>query len=222
MPKGNNTSSTDKPVENQNSINRRRFVKALGVVGGTVSFGSISGARVSGESTSDKTDHEVQKLSVNNKLVQNKRGEIPDQLLTIFVSEGYISESSVDVFPTHSLSDETQPGGVERLQVNGSMKQLLFNKHVDGGRLEVNIAEYDSLPIASFYSIDSSEVIKYAPENDYQGEVSTQACNTDYCWCRTNCVGCCSYPWSEFVCYKDCPNCWVGNCKTVRVNCGCE
>lgn len=197
----------------ENAVNRRCFLKSVSVAAGAVSFGSISSTSVEGKETS-KANREVQELPVEAEQTQKKLREFTGPLLKALVSEGYVSQRPVQEFPTHPLSDETQPGGVERLQVDGEYEQFLFHKHVEGGRLEVNIAE-NSEPMATFYAKDSSKTITYDLENNYDGDVSTEGCNTYACDCLLD-FTCYS---EKFACWEDCPNCVIGDCHRVKKGC---
>ena len=201
-------------AETEDNVNRRRFLKSVGIATGAVSFGSVNSTSVAAKGSINKANRDVEQLPVKPEQARNKLKGFTGPLLKALISERYVSQQPVQDFPTHPLSDETQSGGVERLQVDGAHEQFLFHKHVEGGRLEVNIAE-DSEPMATFYAKDESKTITYDLENNYEGDVSTEGCNTYACDCLLD-FTCYS---EKYACYEDCPNCVIGDCHRVKKGC---
>ena len=208
------------------SLPKRRNVLRSVATGLTaaVGFGGVASAE---QVPQDSTEVETVNVDIDAAL-QKLESVINSPLFEALVSEGHLSEQSIDELPTHRLEDDTQLGGITRLRINGELEQLNFHKEVDGERLEINLPLSDYEPKAVLHKEDGSSIV-YQSENRFQGELLTEIITDDsvgtmdhcsgYRYCTT-CVACCGYDnWSRIEEQIECPNCWSGHCQWVKIGC---
>lgn len=209
----------------QTSPKRRNILRgvAAGLAATVGLAGTASAENVSQSSTS------VETVDVNvSSALQKLDGVINSPLFETLVAEGHLSRRSIEDFPAHRLEDDSKPGGITRLRVNGEIEQLNFHKVFDGQRLEINLLLSDYEPRAVLHREDGSSIV-YEYENQFQGQplneivaddsVGTMDHCSGYRYCTT-CVACCGYDnWSRIEEQIECPNCWVGHCQWVKIGC---
>lgn len=226
-------SSTAMTDENTNHIGttesapkRRSILRSIGAgLTVAVGFGGVATA----EPTNRQASTEVERVDVDvDAALQKLDDVINSPLFEALVSEGHISEQSINSFPSHQLDDDSRPGGITRLRVNDELEQLNFHKVMGDEKLEVNLPLSDNEPKAVLHRREDSEIVYHAG-NQFQGEdVSEISANSSvgptedcsgfrYC---TTCVACCGYDnWSRNEEKVDCPNCVVTDCQWVKIGC---
>ncbi|WP_276299050.1 hypothetical protein [Halorussus lipolyticus] len=175
---------------------------------------SLLGVSDTGSATGQK-DFDTQPLEVNPRRAQEAIKGVNQQLLDALVADGHISEPSANIFPAHKMSNKEYAGGVERL-LAGEIDQRIFHKQTNqGGRLSLNVPTGEHSPFAVFHPKDGSNRVFYDAKGNKEEISTSDHCNG--CWCTWDaaCVG------DAWVCDEHCPNCWVGDCQTVKYGCGC-
>lgn len=203
---------------------RRSILRGVGAgLTTAVGFGGVATA----ERTTDREPATVETMDVDiDSALQKLDDVIGSPLFKVLASEELISDQSIESFPSHRLDDNSQPGGITRLKINGELEQLNFHKVMDDEKLEINLPLSDNEPKAVLHRKDSSEVV-YHFGNDFQGEdlnetsasgsVSPTADCSGFRWCTT-CVACCDN-WARDEKKVDCPNCVVTDCQWVKIGC---
>lgn len=220
---------SDKNLERQEKVvnsspKRRSVLQSVGVgLTTAMGLGSVGSVNASEEEASSTTVETVD-VDVDSAL-QKLDSVIGSPLFEGLISEGHLAEQSIEEFPAHRLADDSAPGGVTRLRINGELEQLNFHKVVDGEQLEVNLPLSDNEPRAVLHRKDANSIV-YHYGNGFQGEeiddrssVGTSADCSGFKYCES-CVACCGYDnWSRDLEKVDCPNCWATDCQWVKINC---
>ncbi|QLG50129.1 hypothetical protein [Natrinema halophilum] len=213
----------------RNSGRRRDILR--GIATGAISSIGLSGSVSATESRNPKhSDTTVESVDFSIASAKDTLEEITSsKLFESLVTDGYFTESSIEAIPFEELIDESLPGGIERLRVNGDIEQYNYHIPLDGNRLEIMLPLSDFIPNAYLHKKDGAEIV-YAPDNSYQGEelrastASTEAssneCGPPYMRFCTSCIACCGLRgWSRNEKKVECSNCVIGNCKWVKTGC---
>lgn len=212
----------------QSSPKRRGILRGLAAgVASVVGFGGITSAKQTDERK--RTPAEVESVNFEMDSAFGKLQDvIGSPLFRELVSEGYLSEQSVEEFPSYRLANDSQLGGVEWLRINGELEQVNFHKPVDGKQLEINLPLSDMEPNAIIHDKDGESKI-YNFDNNFKGQninetntnssVGTYAQCDGHRFCAT-CIACCGLDnWARDSIQVECPNCWATDCKWVKVGC---
>lgn len=218
-------SATD---DSTDSVNRRRFVKSLGVAGGTtVGLAGVGAAKTqSGEKKDNSPNLEI--MTADVKTAQETLNERAGRLLKALAADGHISEASASSFPSYPLSSD-KPGGVGRHRVEATgHEELDFEKQLDQGRLSIILPERGR-PIGLFTPTDRISWIIYSITDNYEGEKYIPNCDVASSSVgseavRPACGGCICKPalrcilggFRKTVCRY--PH--NGTCRTLKL-CGC-
>ncbi|WP_154019023.1 hypothetical protein [Halococcus agarilyticus] len=165
----NNADELSEPDGNTNPINRRRFVKSLGVAGGaTVGLTGVGAAKARSDE-GENNSPSIEILSVDVKTAQETLNERAERLLEALAADGYIPKASASAFPAYTLSSD-KPGGIGRHRTEGTGRvEIDFEIQLDQGRLAVTLPEQGE-PTGMFKPTSEDSWILYTPSNNYEGE----------------------------------------------------
>lgn len=200
---------------------RRGVVKSvLGVVASIPLISRLSSAH----QTSEPEERDIQQKQVTRGMVQRRLEETSTELLDALANDDLISEPYATSVPAHQMKDPDTLGGIERVEINGEEENILVHKPTtNGGRLSLLLPMDGGDASAEYFPKEEEKIVEYFPSGHRQvrkqpRDVQTQATCNDYC------TRCCTYckP-SGLKEQEPCPNCWIGNCKTVNTDCdGCD
>ncbi|AQL43453.1 hypothetical protein BV210_12465 [Halorientalis sp. IM1011] len=203
---------------------RRGFLQTLALSVGSVVGLSGSASATEPESVENTT---VEPLDFDHREARESlEAAFSGSMLKGLSDDGLLEEESVSAIPFDQLADRSQPGGIEKLRVNGELEQYNFHIPVGDDRLEIMLPLSDDVPSAYLHRADGPEIV-YAPDNYYQGEplepAGTPRADSSECdeplWRSCATCWCCGVVGQRNEVKKPCPNCWLTDCHWVKHSC---
>lgn len=201
---------------------RRGIVKTM--VGTIASIPFLSGL-----TGAQSDDYEVQNREIDPETAKQQVVNASSELLDTLADDDLVSEPYVTSFPYQQMDDPEALGGIERVQLDGDRENVLLHKPTsDGGRLTLRLPVGDRNASATYIPKDQQKRVEYYASGrkevqELSDRVGLQATCDNYCtnYCCDNVGKVCTD--NDTAIQEPCPNCWLGNCRTVGYNCetGC-
>lgn len=213
--------------ESKNTESRRSVMKILA---SSIASIPLLGA-LTGQSRAARSDKpNIRHLEVTRETAQQQVESISSKLLHALYADGHIDKPNKTSFPYHQMDDESQLGGIEKVQIDGGSENVIIHKPTDdGGRLSLLIPGDNKPAIAEYYPIDGKKVIAYNAMGDrgiqerrkgvgIQATCDGTSCVDEAVHCPCNSLDC-NAP-NDKIFLAECPNCWIpGDCIIARYEC---